>query len=780
MLRATLILFSALLAAGVAFAQNVPAGPSHAPLARLVSEAIRYELADKKIPALSIALVDGDSIVWAEGFGFADPTVKSPATASTVHRVGSVSKLFTDIALMRLVEQGKVALDAPVTRYLPAFAPTNRFQSPITVGMLMTHYSGLVRESPVGNYFDPTEPSLAASIASLNETEVIYPPGTRLKYSNAGIGVVGRVVEVVTGKPLAEVVQREILEPLQLQSSSFILKPALKERLAKGEMWTLHGRAFEAPKFELGLAPAACLYSTALDLAKFSLFLLNPANSSILKPETLRQMWEPQFGTPETPSQIGLGFFLSSIQNHQAVGHNGAMYGFATQFSVLPDAGLAVAVIATRDFANSVTDRLGHYALECALALRKNAPLPTYARSEELPLAEANALAGHYSTGQRGFELRRNGHDNRVQLTWEHRSFPGILRQRGSQYLLDSAAGHGPVIEPRSGKLVINNVEYSRIEKTRPAPLRAEWEGLIGEYGWHHDILYVLERNGQLWCLIEFFEMNPLTHLEGDRFKFPDAGMYRSEPVIFKRDQSGRATEVVAASVTFKRLNTIPAPGQKALKLKPTREIKTILAEAHAASPPSEAGTFRQPDLVELIQVDPTLKLDIRYAGTENFLGSKFYDQARAFLQRPAAEALKRVNARLRAQGYGLLIFDGYRPWFVTKTFWEATPLEHRFLVADPSKGSRHNRGAAVDCTLFDLQTGREVEMTGTYDEASDRTYPDYLGGTSLQRWHRDLLRSEMEREGFTVYPEEWWHFDFNEWRHYPIQNFSFEKITAP
>jgi CubicO group peptidase (beta-lactamase class C family) len=186
MLRATLILLLALLSAGSICAQNIPAKPSHGQLAQLVSEAIRYELADKKIPALSIALVDGNSIVWAEGFGFADPAAKTPATAATVHRVGSVSKLFTDIALMQLVEQGKVALDVPVTRYLPTFAPTNRFQEPITLRMLMTHYSGIVRESPVGNYFDPTEPSLEASIASLNETEVIYAPGTRLKYSNAG------------------------------------------------------------------------------------------------------------------------------------------------------------------------------------------------------------------------------------------------------------------------------------------------------------------------------------------------------------------------------------------------------------------------------------------------------------------------------------------------------------------------------------------------------------------------------------------------------------------
>ena len=133
----------------------------------------------------------------------------------------------------------------------------------------------------------------------------------------------------------------------------------------------------------------------------------------------------------------------------------------------------------------------------------------------------------------------------------------------------------------------------------------------------------------------------------------------------------------------------------------------------------------------------------------------------------------------LRRVGYGLLIHDAYRPWYVTKMFWDATPPEHRWLVADPAAGSRHNRGAAVDLTLYDLATGRAVEMPGTYDELSDRSYPDYPGGTSLQRWHRELLRRAMEAEGFAVNPTEWWHFDHETWRQYPILNVPFEAIGS-
>ena len=136
-----------------------------------------------------------------------------------------------------------------------------------------------------------------------------------------------------------------------------------------------------------------------------------------------------------------------------------------------------------------------------------------------------------------------------------------------------------------------------------------------------------------------------------------------------------------------------------------------------------------------------------------------------------------RAHRSLAKQGYGLLIHDAYRPWQVTKLFWEATPDSGRIFVADPSKGSKHNRGAAVDLTLYDLATGKPVKMVGGYDEFSPRSFPDYPGGTSLERWHRELLREAMEAEGFTVNEFEWWHFDHRDWTEYPIINRRFEEL---
>src|SRR4029077_20660562 len=202
-----------------------------------------------------------------------------------------------------------------------------------------------------------------------------------------------------------------------------------------------------------------------------------------------------------------------------------------------------------------------------------------------------------------------------------------------------------------------------------------------------------------------------------------------------------------------------------------------IRSEALHVAPPKEAGPFRKPDLVELTSLDPGFHLDIRYAQSNNFLSTPVYTQARAFLQRPAAEALLRAHKKLQPLGYGLLIHDAYRPWYVTKIFWDATPAEGKIFVADPSQGSRHNRGCAVDLTLYDLKSGKPIEMTGTYDEMSQRSFPKYPGGTSLERWHRDLLRAYMESEGFTVYETEWWHFDYKDWKEYPILNIPFEKL---
>ena len=214
-----------------------------------------------------------------------------------------------------------------------------------------------------------------------------------------------------------------------------------------------------------------------------------------------------------------------------------------------------------------------------------------------------------------------------------------------------------------------------------------------------------------------------------------------------------------------------------------TAFLPAVVAAATAAAvpdkPPAEAGPFRSPDLVELVTLDRTIKLDIRYARKDNFTGAAVYPEARAFLQAPAAEALLKAHRALRARGYGLLVFDGYRPWSVTRRFWELTPADKKVFVADPAKGSKHNRGCAVDLSMYDLATGREVTMPSPYDDMTEKAYATYDGGDAAARARREILRDAMEQEGFFVYTHEWWHFDYKDWREYPILDVPFSAIPA-
>jgi D-alanyl-D-alanine dipeptidase len=202
-----------------------------------------------------------------------------------------------------------------------------------------------------------------------------------------------------------------------------------------------------------------------------------------------------------------------------------------------------------------------------------------------------------------------------------------------------------------------------------------------------------------------------------------------------------------------------------------------LFSSVYGQEKPPEIPDTREADLIELIALDSSFKLDVRYARTDNFVGKVVYPEARVFLQRPAAEAVLRVHRNLGELGYGLMLFDGYRPWSVTKLFWEITPEDKRMFVANPKNGSKHNRGCAVDLTIYDLKTGKPLPMPSGYDEFTERASPDYQGGTEEERRNRDLLRRLMEEEGFIVNANEWWHFDFKDWERYGIYDIPFSEI---
>jgi D-alanyl-D-alanine dipeptidase len=318
-----------------------------------------------------------------------------------------------------------------------------------------------------------------------------------------------------------------------------------------------------------------------------------------------------------------------------------------------------------------------------------------------------------------------------------------------------------------------------------PADAPSELKGLIGEYssatireyGPDETRLTIFEARGKLFAEGLGLHSAPLRRLGAMRFSV-DGADGQPTHLDFEVDSGQRASAVVVGStrLPFRDIGREVVETIRAgVNADPARLRKIALA----AKPPAEPAPKRESDLVKLTTVDPTIKLDIRYASSNNFIGFPLYEWPDAYLQRPAAEALGLVERALASKGFGLLVYDGYRPWFVTKMFWDATPEMAHVFVADPSQGSRHNRGCAVDLTLYDLKSGRAVEMTGRYDEMSRRSYADYLGGTSRQRWLRDLLRNEMKAQGFAVYAEEWWHFDYKYWSDYAIGTAAFSQLVS-
>ena len=762
--------------------------PDPAAVYRVVSERlapiVQSELVDKGIPAFSIALVVDQDIVWARGFGYADPEKTQRATAGTVYRVGSVSKLFNAIAVMQLVERGKLELDAPLQRYLSDFKIDDPKATPITLRQLLSHRAGIVRESPVGSYFDADEPSLAETVASLRTTPRIYPAESKTKYSNAGVSVAGYVVEKVAGEPFSEYVEREILQRMGMRMSSFALSDELRSGLAAAEMWTYDARRFPAPVFRFGILPAGNLYSTVGDLGRFISVLFREGKvpgGRVLSVDSLREMYEPQLNPTDSKRGFGLGFYVSEFEGQRRVGHSGAVYGFSTQLAALPEAKLGVAAVASLDVTNGAVSRISDYALRCLLAHQQGKDLPDWERRGHVSDAQARAMAGVYRSEAGEFvELVRE--DGRLMCLRRSLRAPVKVADGATagRFVLDGRIHSGTPLRWEDAVLSFGETEFRRVKSRLPGKHPADWHNLIGEYGWDHNTLYVYEKRGRLHALIEWFFDYPLRAVANDDprrsvFHFPSFGLYHGERLVFEKDEAGQVVAVIAASVRFPRRALRGVDETFTIEaLLPPAELRRV---ALAASPPAEPGEFKEPDLVDLTRMASNFRFDIRYAGRNNFLQTVFYESAKAFLQRPAAEALQRVQKRLEKDGYGLLIFDAYRPWFVTKMFWEATPESMRDFVADPSKGSRHNRGAAVDLTLYDLKTGKPVTMVSGYDEFTTRSYPSYPGGTHRQRWHRERLRQAMEAEGFEVYPFEWWHFDYKDWREYPILNKTFAEL---
>lgn len=711
--------------------------------------ALEHERAARSIPSIMVGIVDHGGLVWSGGAGYADAGGKTPVNADTLYGIGSLTQLIAGEVLRSLAARDVVDIDAPVQRYLPSFQPRNPFGGEITLRNLLEHRSGLVREPPQGNYFDAQAATLAETVTSLNATALVVKPGTEYKYSNAGYAVIGRVLEVVSSSSFEQVLQKEVFTPLQMARTS--LHPTDKAAVAHALLAPFDGERFTAPMFAMGIAPSVGAYSSVADLARFAQTLL------------ARE--------PGSPSDT---FTRSKFEGRDVISYSGAAYGYVSDVTLLPADGIGIITLLAIEDATPALHRIRDFTARQVLAALKKQRGPAVTKTDAVPIGLAHRLDGHYSDGARSLDIRIV--DQRLFI--EAPAVVGELRQRAGRLVIDDIATFRDdlQVDTKARTVSLDGATYRRVSWEKPVAASAELEGLIGEYGWNHNFVRIYERDGEAYARVEWSHHHKLERLAGDTYRFPDVGPYAHEEMRFTRDERGIGMAVSLSGFVLPRRDF--GAELEARSRTNARFVPDLLVGARKMSPPAQPKGLRKPDLVAVNALEPSTKLDVRYATNDNFMGYPFYDSPRFFLQRPAANALIRAHRKLGEQGLGIVLIDGYRPWYVTRMFWDSVPPESRAFVADPSQGSRHNRGCAADISLFDRATGEIVDMPGRYDEPSSRSSPLHLGGTSLQRWRRDLLKRAMEAEGYDVYTNEWWHFDYGEWRKYPVMNLEFAEVA--
>ena len=348
--------------------QTEPAAQMDAAKAAALAEAMRAselwiegQRRYRNIPAISAAVALGDRTVWAKGFGATDRRQDKPATPETIYSICSISKLFTAVALMQQWEQGKVALDAPITQYLPwaRLADDPRESVPITLRGALTHSAGLPREADFPYWTGPdfTFPSQEQVRATIGSQSPLYPASTTWQYSNLGLTLVGETVEAVSGRPYADYVTANILEPLGLSDT----RPGIPAELY-GKQMAVGWGALEAdgtrPELKLfnpaGIAPAAGFSASVADLAKFASWTFRLARTGqreVLRPSTLREMERVHYVSPDWETNWGLGFAVRNIGGTTVVGHGGSCPGYRSMLMLAPaeEMGVAIAMNAMDD-----------------------------------------------------------------------------------------------------------------------------------------------------------------------------------------------------------------------------------------------------------------------------------------------------------------------------------------------------------------------------------------------------------------------------------------------
>ncbi len=529
----------------------------YAPVVPKLEAAVRDEMRDWGIGGISLALTDGTRVVHTAGFG--------EAATDSVFRAGSVSKLFNALAVMQMVEAGRLDLDAPLSAMPGVALPDNPFPEapPVTVRQLLCHRSGLQRESPVGGYLDPSEPGLAATCASLAGCVLATPPADRTRYSNIAPSLAGHIVATLAGQPFERYQQERLLGPLGMTRSAW-----LKKDVPGGEVIVSHMRVADgkggffranAPLFDLGTIPAGNLFTTAPDLAAFLVELARAVRgeSTVLRPSTFADMWKPQF---EDTAAFGLGFVVGKFRNHRTVGHNGAVYGHSTVLQFLPESQIGVVLLANEDIINARVARLAELALSLMLEAKTGEKPPAAVATGGIPpgALPLERFAGAFESQSFWAELGVESVEEGGRLAGNYASQPCTLtRLEGLRFLLNSRLHSDAVavftVDAKGAVdgFSVGPQQFRRIAEPAPA-LPAEWKKYLGVYGPDFIPLVVHEKFGRLYANTENMVDYRLTPVNRHVFGLPP-GMYVNELAVFLCDAAGHPHAIDFASMTFQR-----------------------------------------------------------------------------------------------------------------------------------------------------------------------------------------------------------------------------------
>lgn len=527
-----------------------------------VRQAAQAEIDSGIVRGLSVALVDGQDIIYTDGFGMADPHTNRPATSKTVYRCGSISKLFNGVAVMQLVEQGKLDLDAPITDFDPEFSINVPFREavPITLRQLLCHRSGMIRESPVGNYFDETEPGIRATVRSVAHAVLVNPPNTKTNYSNVGPTIAGHLVALQSGMTFEDYQRKNLLDPMGMNDSSWVLTDKVRQNLAVAGMGMAQpDGSFEendAPVFDLGTLPAGNLYTTAEDLSRFMIAVLNEGQvdgTRILSQCTLNEMFTVQL--IDDAEGFGLSFRVAKIGDHRSVSHNGAVYGFSSAFMALPDLDIGVIVLVSNDVSTGPQDRVLRAALSAMVEAKTGKKPFEEPTPRTVHIDELKRMEGEYESQSYWANLKVA--DGRLIATVSGQMMD-VTPVSPSGFVMNGKRANNSKVEFTPGEsqrddvLKMLNQDFHRVDPDNVQPIPEPWKKFLGSYGPKYIPLVISQRNGHLYAMTENIFDYRLTPVTDTVFAMPP-GLYTDEYLVIQLGRDGEPYGVIMANIPLGR-----------------------------------------------------------------------------------------------------------------------------------------------------------------------------------------------------------------------------------